>query len=393
MGIEVRPLSVLCNIQCQYCYQDPQRHAKNTMREYDLQKIKSAVEAEGGPFILFGGEPLLVPLPDLEDLWSWGYSRYGRNGIQTNGTLITDDHIRLFKSYAVRVGISVDGPGELNDARWHGTLEKTRESTAKTISSIKRLCEEGLTPGLIITLSRVNAAPDKVERLVAWVRDLCAIGVSAIRLHLLESENADIRSRLGLTIQENLSALLAFLDMEKTVPNLKIDLFGEMRTLLLGDDRRTTCVWYGCDPYTTKAVRGIEGHGARSNCGRTNKDGIDFVKAATSGFERYLALYRTPQECGGCSGCRFFLMCKGQCPGTAIDGDWRNRTEHCDVWKGLYEVFEQELLSQGKTPLSLRAERPVVEGQLLNSWTAGMEGSIAKELGLPSATVHTGSSD
>ncbi len=29
-------------------------------------------------------------------------------------------------------------------------------------------------------------------------------------------------------------------------------------------------------------------------------------------------------------------MCKGQCPGTAIDRDWRNRSEHCAVWKALF---------------------------------------------------------
>ena len=81
-------------------------------------------------------------------------------------------------------------------------------------------------------------------------------------------------------------------------------------------------------------MQGIEGTDQRSNCGRTNKDGIDFVKSDREGFERYLALYYTPQEYGGCKDCRFFLMCKGQCPGTAIDRDWRNRTEHCEVWKG-----------------------------------------------------------
>ena len=42
----------------------------------------------------------------------------------------------------------------------------------------------------------------------------------------------------------------------------------------------------------TGAVRGVEGNGQTSNCGRTNKDGIDFTKANTAGYERYLALYQ-----------------------------------------------------------------------------------------------------
>ena len=61
-----------------------------------------------------------------------GPRKYGSNGIQTNGVLINDEHIRMFRDYKVHVGVSVDGPGELNDSRWAGTLERTREATAKT---------------------------------------------------------------------------------------------------------------------------------------------------------------------------------------------------------------------------------------------------------------------
>ncbi len=130
MTVELRPLGVTCNIQCQYCYQNPQRDARDGAPEYDLARMKEAVLAEGGPFSLFGGEPLLVPERDLEDLWSWGLEKFGRNSLQTNGVLISDWHVDAFKKYRVQVGVSLDGPGELNDARWAGTLEKTRRATA-----------------------------------------------------------------------------------------------------------------------------------------------------------------------------------------------------------------------------------------------------------------------
>jgi uncharacterized protein len=70
MGVELRPLGVNCNIGCQYCYQNPQRDAGNLTRSYDLEAMKRAVLSEGGPFILFGGEPLLMPEDDLETLWA-----------------------------------------------------------------------------------------------------------------------------------------------------------------------------------------------------------------------------------------------------------------------------------------------------------------------------------
>jgi radical SAM protein with 4Fe4S-binding SPASM domain len=145
----------------------------------------------------------------------------------------------------------------------------------------------------------------------------------------------------------------------------------DMRRLLSGNDNRTSCVWSACDPYTTRAVQGIEGNGQRTNCGRTNKDGVDFVKSDEPGFERYIALYHTPQENFGCNGCRFFLVCKGYCPGTAVDGDWRNRTEHCALWKNLYETLETDLIAEEKCPVSRRPDRELLEAAMLRCWSAG----------------------
>lgn len=371
MSVELRPLGVQCNIQCQYCYQNPQRDAGDLRRSYDLELMKSAIKAEGGPFALFGGEPLLVPEQDLENLWAWGMKEFGYNTVQTNGTLIHDEHLRMFKAYKVSVGISMDGPGELNDLRWQGTLEKTREATAKTEKAVERLCREGMPPSLIVTLHRANATAQKLPVLHSWFHDLERSGVRAVRLHLLESESEAVRAKFALTDDENIAALQGLAWLQRNLKVLAFDLFADMRRMLLGQDSSSSCVWNACDPYTTQAVQGVEGQGQRSNCGRTNKDGIDFVKGNKPGYERYLALYATPQEAGGCRDCRFFLMCKGQCPGTAIDGDWRNRTEHCAVWKAAYGQQEAELVAEGKVPLSLSPARKRLEQSLLEQWGRG----------------------
>ncbi len=169
--------------------------------------MKSAIKAEGGPFALFGGEPLLVPEQDLENLWAWGMKQFGYNTVQTNGTLINDEHIRMFKAYKVSIGISMDGPGELNDLRWQGTLEKTREATAKTEKAVERLCREGMPPSLIVTLHRANATAERLPVLHSWFHDLERSGVRAVRLHLLESESEAVRTKFALTDDENIAAL------------------------------------------------------------------------------------------------------------------------------------------------------------------------------------------
>jgi uncharacterized protein len=380
MSVELRPLGVRCNIQCHYCYQNPQRDADNVARSYDLNRMKEAVLREGGPFTLFGGEPLLTRKADLEELFRWGYERFGGSGLQTNGSLISDNHIRLFKRYNVRVGISLDGPGELNDVRWAGSEARTREATARSQRAIERLCQSGIRPSLIVTLHRQNAVRDRLPILYDWIRSLAAIGVRSFRLHLLEVENEAVRRQYGLTVEENLEAVLGFADLERELPAVQFDLFRDILRMLAGLDQSTTCVWNACDPYTTRAVRGVEGDGQRTNCGRTNKEGIDFVKAEEPGYERYLALYHTPQEHGGCRGCRFFLFCKGQCPGTAIDQDWRNRTEHCEIWKTLFAKAEADMVRRGWRPLSRHPLRGSLEALFLDAWAAGENPSIAGAL-------------
>jgi uncharacterized protein len=355
------------------------RDAGNKAAAYDIEAMKAAVLREGGPFSLFGGEALLMPKADLEALWSWGLEKFGSNGVQTNGTLIDEAHIALFKAYKVDVGISVDGPAELNDARWSANLAKTREATARSQAAIETLCREGIPPGLIVTLHRGNASAEKLPALCEWFRHLDRIGVRHARLHVLEVDSPMVRQTYALSAEASIAALLRLHGLEQAeLTSLRFDVFKDMRAMLLGRDEKTTCVWNACDALATQAVRGIEGNGQATNCSRTNKEGIDFVKADASGFERYLALYHTPQQHGGCKDCRFFLMCKGQCPGTAIDGDWRNRSESCEVWKGLYEHLEQELLRAGQVPLSCRPQQlRAVEEIFIRRWENGRNSSIA----------------
>jgi uncharacterized protein len=380
MPVEVRPLGSTCNIQCQYCYQNSQRDGRGQAPQYDLDAIKRAVELEGGPVHLFGGEPLMMPFADLEDLLTWGQTRYGHSAVQTNGTLITDRHLELFGRLKVGVGISVDGPGPLNDARWCGSLQKTRETTKKTLDALENILERGLPVSLIITIHRANATQDRLTTLLRWLARMDQSGVRSARIHLLEVDDPEVARAYAMSAEENISALLALRDAERSFRNLRFDIFAEVRDLLLGKDEAATCVWRACDPYTTAAVRGVEGMGQRSNCGRTYKDGVEFVKSDVPRFDRYIALYETPQSVGGCAGCRFFLMCKGQCPGTAIDGDWRNRTEHCSVWLAIFTTIEEELVRSGIVPLTNTSMRAEAEAAMNTCWRAGANPSVASVL-------------
>ena len=214
MSLELSPMGVTCNLSCPYCYEHPMREAGNFLagdakKPYDVDLMIESLSKHNSRFSLFGGEPLLTAIEDLEKIWKWGYERYQINGVQTNGTLITEQHIELFKKYKVHVGISVDGPDELNDARWAGSLDNTRQRTAMSMHAIDRLLEEGHIPSFIVTLHKLNASPERLPRLKEWFREMDSRGVYSSRLHPLEIEYSGIGDTLALSPERNAQVMLA----------------------------------------------------------------------------------------------------------------------------------------------------------------------------------------
>ncbi len=372
MTVEVLPLGTRCSLACEMCYQQPIRDAGNQAHDdYDMDAMKQALAEENHPFTVFGGEPLLTPIDDLEELWRWGMERYGQNSIQTSATMVTERHFELFDRYNVSVGISLEGPGELNDIRWAGSLERTREASAKAEGVLRRLLEERHSVSVITTLNRGNASPERLPRLLEWYRELDGGGLRHVNLHLMEVDDPKLHEKWTLSDDENAEALLACAELQREL-GLRFQPIVDMTNLLLGNDGQTSCVWNACDPYTTRAVRGVNGHGERVNCSRTNKSGVDMQKADRELLVRPLALYHAPQESGGCKGCRFWFACKGSCPGEAIHGDWRRKTEHCVVLKRVFGELEDRLSTLGLAPISRdEGRRKTVEANLLAAFSAG----------------------
>ena len=387
MSIEVRPVGVSCQLRCTYCYEEGMREVQRTHR-YDREAVLSSIAKLGKDdvFSLFGGECLILPLPDLEELLALSFQRSKRSGLQTNGALITDKHIELFIKYNTHVGISLDGPDELNDSRWAGTLDATRKQTAKTHWAINRLLERSaehphLVPSLIITLHAGNCSQDRFPRFVAWLRELDAKGIVYINLHTMELDHE--ADSLYLPSDELSDRLIDLWRLSPTFTNIRFTKFEEILKLLRGDDN-VVCHWKPCDPWNTSAVHGIENDGSPSHCSRTNKDGKNWLPAEGSGdssrnaqfighpgaqhFERQMALYVTPQEYGGGKDCEYWLMCHGQCPGEGMNHDWRMRSSYCAAYKKLFAEGARRLRSAGVIPLCDVTNRKEKEQEAFYAW-------------------------
>jgi len=379
MSVELRPMGVACNLACTYCYQEPMRQAGNISAKYDIDKMLKEAEKTGQSFHVFGGEALLVSKKDLEKIWEKGLELYGQNGIQTNGALIDDEHIELFKKYSVAVGVSIDGANELNNLREvrfkRGNDEATLDATKTIMNNIQKLVENGIATSVIITLHKLNGMEDKLPRLMKFIRWLGDIGVKQGNIHTLEVDKTMLDQEVHvLSEEENIKAFLTlakFFSKEEN-SDLTWNPFKNYEDAIVNEDfQNLTCYLNRCDAMNTQAVYGIEGNGGLSNCSRTNKEGLDWYKADDTYYERYLSLYHTPQELDGCQGCPYFMACSGGCVGEAKDNDFRNKTIYCATHKAMFSFYEDVAESKGLTSWTKRPERMILESHMITEMECG----------------------
>ena len=342
MTVEIYPYGAECNLSCSYCYEIKLRDVETPIA-FNLSKVLEALKKVNTNFTIFGGEPLLLNLTALECLFHWGFEKFGTNGIQTNGTLITDKHIELFKRYNVHVGFSLDGPKELNAARCGS------EMTEKVNTNLIECLRQGVKCSLITVIHKINAS--YLPTLKGWLLGLYVFGLSSVNFHWVQPQGP------SLVLDDDLS-IRVWLDLYRWSREVKLvtTKFKEMEAMLQDPiNAHACCLWKGCDPYTTSGVHGILGDGSVINCGRVNTDGVNWLKGDTTGKERQLVLYHLDQKYNGCKDCRYFMACKGDCPAQAIDGDWRNRSYFCNTLKALFREMEKNVGTQDKDykPLEL----------------------------------------
>lgn len=115
-----------CNLRCVYCNVEagtlgPRNIMSLSTLDQLLRTLFSESMKKAISVVFHGGEPLLTGLRWLEDAVTLMHTRAAEAGkrlelsIQTNGTIIDDEVAQFFHANGVSVGISLDGPIDLND--------------------------------------------------------------------------------------------------------------------------------------------------------------------------------------------------------------------------------------------------------------------------------------
>lgn len=357
MSVTLLPV-IGCQAGCVGCYMSEFfRQNGNRPDKYHVESMKrgmstALMEAGSNEVLFHGGEPTLACVDDLAELCEHIAAIGGTPILQTNAMGLTDEHYALFKRYKIGIGVSVNGPEELNRDRRVGNVANvvhgpemhaaTDRMTRKVHSAIERMVSEGISVGLICVLSQTNVGTDEnLERVITWAADFGErLGIWNFRFNMLGQNDMDKDIDVGLGPRRASDVYLRLCEAAFADDRRIWNPFREMERELF-TDKGGNCWLKPCDPWHTAAVDGILGDGSRTNCGRPEFSGIGILRTDAPLYWRQQVLESIPFYAGGCGGCRYWEHCHGGCPGEAIDGDVRQKSRYCAMYWRTYEYLER----------------------------------------------------
>ena len=137
-----------CNLRCSYCgVSGPLVRSliKTEYMDFSLinelfTKVLEYNDLGGVDFIWHGGEPLLMGLSFFKKIVNVQKEVFSqskikiKNSIQTNATLINEEWAKFFKEEKIQLGVSIDGPKEIQNKQRAATVGDSYEQTIRGIN-------------------------------------------------------------------------------------------------------------------------------------------------------------------------------------------------------------------------------------------------------------------
>lgn len=180
--------TTLCPLDCDYCYLST-RHRKQDMTPDVAAAVAAAFEPDWTPIeiVWHGGEPLAVGATRFAELLTpfEPLRRAGRlrHKVQTGATLITSRWCELFEQYGIGVGVSIDGPRELNRRR---VDRGGRPIFDRTMTGIENLRTHGL-PFIVLAV----VGHDGIDHAAEILDFLRGLGTRWIGINIEAKEGAN----------------------------------------------------------------------------------------------------------------------------------------------------------------------------------------------------------
>ena len=320
-----------CNLRCKYCFEECIHREKmksiQEIREefssflendfdkfiFELVEINKSLKRRKTNICFHGGEPLLVGTDLLEKGFSM-VKKYDATeiSIQTNATLINDEMIELFKKYDVHIGISIDGPKEMNDK--YRVNANGKGSYDVIVRNLKKMKEEKLLVGALATVTKETIKDP--EGFYNFFRDN-KINFSFNPLFLIENQEADCD---GLSMNEFADFYCKMFDIWiESEDDLSLNCFDRILSSMgiKEEPYMEVCTYIPDCSMTTVAIN-TKGDFFRclhyalnnSNCiGNIHTDSL-FKALGDERFKNRSCKLKT----GVCANCDIYEYCYGGCP-------------------------------------------------------------------------------
>ncbi len=343
----VKPAGADCNLRCGYCFYlekgalyEGRAHRMDDATLVRLVRGYLALPFGAHTFAFQGGEPLLMG----EDFFRRVVAlqrRYGRVGarilncVQTNGTLVTPSLAKFFAEEDFLLGVSVDGPAEIHDARRR--TADGRGSHALVIRGLEYLKAAGVKVNLLTLVSQSNVrSPREVYTYLTEV-----LGCR----HLQFIECVETGSPDSISAEEWADFMIGIFDawFERDRTRVSIRLFDSVVSKLLTGNANSCAMGCDCRSYFVVEHNGdvypcdffVEPSLRLGNVHEQDWDELWDDPRHTAFGARKRVLH------ADCKVCPYVNFCQGDCPknrsghGFQMDGA-AVRSQLCEGWKRIY---------------------------------------------------------
>lgn len=315
-----------CNLNCTYCY-DKENHII-TKKENEIFKakipniikyIEKIWEDKNGrsEIIFHGGEPLIINKENYEELINKIKDIYPnvRFSIQTNGILLNEQYIKLFKKHNVHIGISLDGYDEITNK--YRVYKNQKNSFNDVKKNIILLNKNDIKYGIIMTLNSSVLGNEK--KLYNFIKDYklnCNIRPA------FKSNNKEIEY---MTEREYYIFFKNLFDIWINDKNTEVkftqikEVYDEFIKVLEPIYRNKSCSTSG---NCYKKFISLDVDGNLYSCNRTYNNKYFFYgninelnkEQLDEQIEKRLDMRKQSIEKKGCKTCKMFAECHGGCP-------------------------------------------------------------------------------
>ncbi|MEK3734370.1 MULTISPECIES: anaerobic sulfatase maturase [Paenibacillus] len=351
-----------CNLACDYCYYSTCGGKPGP----EINRIDSAIldtfikdymqrSRGAASFAWQGGEPLLAGLAFFEEvvyrqaLHAPPHTTIS-NSLQTNGTLIHDRWASFFKTYHFLIGVSLDGPKEIHDARRVNAAG--RGSFDRVMAGIGHLRKHQVDFNILTVIHKGNVGHAK--ELLAFYREHDFNFVQFIPCMDFRSQQVDRPGVYEITPREYGDFLCDVFDVwyNDGHPNVSIRFFDNMLSVYVNREAEL-CVHRAACP--TSLV--LEQNGDAYPCDFFINDAWKLGNAGSDSIADMLAhpnyarFHRMkPALPDKCRSCTWQKLCHGGCPrnrqwnpeGTTSDPDF-----FCQSYVQIYAYAHDRMTELG----------------------------------------------